>query len=104
MANGELGQSAMVFFISHPYKTTTSQINLNEKNKKKLTTAQKAAKKKRQQEYMTVFMNGKQKRVKRPPTIDGMDVDEFIMNNADPIFLHQNELWEYMDLPKDYIE
>ena len=103
-ANGELGQSAIVFFISHPYKTTTSQINLNEKNKKKLTPAQKAAKKKRQQEYMTVFMNGKQKRVKRPPTIDGMDVDEFIMNNADPIFLHQNELWEYMDLPKDYIE
>lgn len=67
------------------------------KNKKKLTPAQKAAKKKRQQEYMTVFMNGKQKRVKRPQTIDGMDVDEFIMNNADPIFLQQNELWEYMN-------
>ena len=67
------------------------------KNKKKLTPAQKAAKKKRQQEYMTVFMNGKQKRVKRPQTIDGRDVDEFIMNNADPIFLQQNELWEYMD-------
>jgi hypothetical protein len=65
--------------------------------KKKLTSAQKAAKKKRQQEYMTIFVNGKQKRVKRPPTIDGMDVEDFIMNNADPIFLHQNELWEYMD-------
>ena len=74
------------------------------KNKKKLTPAQKAAKKKRQQEYMTIFVHGKQKRVKRPLTIDGMDVDEFIMNNADPIFLHQNELWEYMDLPKDYNE
>ncbi len=74
------------------------------KNKKKLTPAQKAAKKKRQQEYMTVFMNSKQKRVKRPQTIDGIDVDEFIMNNADPIFLQQNELWEYMDLPKDYNE
>jgi hypothetical protein len=67
------------------------------KNKKKLTPAQKAAKKKRQQEYMTIFVHGKQKRVKRPLTIDGMDIDEFIMNNADPIFLHQNELWEYMD-------
>jgi len=67
------------------------------KKKKKLTPAQKAAKKKRQQEYMTIFVNGKQKRVKRPPTIDGMDVDDFTMNNADPIFLHQNELWEYMD-------
>jgi hypothetical protein len=67
------------------------------KKKKKLTPAQKAAKKKRQQEYMTIFMNGKQKRIKRPPTIDGMDVVDFIMNNADPIFLHQNELWEYID-------
>jgi hypothetical protein len=69
--------------------------------KKKLTPTQKAAKKKRQQEYMTIFVNGKQKRVKRPQTIDGMDVNDFIMNNADPIFLHQNELWEYMDQPKD---
>ncbi len=67
------------------------------KQKKKLTPSQKVAKKKRQKEYMTVFMNGKQKRVKRPLTIDGMDVDEFIRNNADPIWLHQNEMWEYMD-------
>jgi hypothetical protein len=67
------------------------------KIKKKLTPAQMAAKKKRQQEYMTIFVNGKQTRVQRPPTIDGIDVDDFIMNNADPIFLHQNELWEYMD-------
>lgn len=50
---------------------------------------------------MTIFMNGKQKRVKRPPTIDGMDVDEFIKQNADPIWLHQNEMWEYMDDFKD---
>ena len=71
------------------------------KQKKKLSPAQKAAKKKRQQEYMTVFMNGKQKKVKRPPTINGMDIDDFIMNNADPIFLHQNEMWEYMDQPKE---
>jgi len=71
------------------------------KQKKKLSPAQKAAKKKRQQEYMTVFMNGKQKRVKRPATIDGMDVDDFIRNNADPIWLHQNQMWEYMDLPEE---
>ena len=38
-----------------------------------------------------------QRRVRRPPTIDGMDVDEFIMQNADPIWLHQNELWEHVD-------
>ena len=46
---------------------------------------------------MNVFMNGKQKRVKRPPTIDGMSADEFIRQNADPIWLHQNEMWEYSD-------
>ncbi len=46
---------------------------------------------------MFIFINGKQKRVKRPPTINGMDVDEFIRRNADPIWLHQNEMWEYMD-------
>ena len=67
------------------------------KKKKKLTKAQKAAKKKSSEEYMTVFMNGKQKRVKRPPTIDGMDPDEYIRNNADPIWLQQNEMWEYID-------
>ena len=71
------------------------------KQKKKLSPTQKAAKKKSQQEYMTVFMNGKQKRVKRPATIDGMDVDDFIRNNADPIWLHQNQMWEYMDLPEE---
>jgi hypothetical protein len=26
-----------------------------------------------------------------------MDVDEFIRRNADPIWLHQNEMWEYME-------
>ena len=66
------------------------------KPKRKLTAAEKAAKKRRQKEYMTIFINGKQKRVKRPPTIDGMDVDEFIRRNADPIWLHQNEMWEYL--------
>ena len=71
------------------------------RQKKKLSPEQKAAKKKRQEEYMTVFINGKQKRIKRPPTIDGMDVDEFIRRNADPIWLHQNEMWEYIDQSGD---
>ncbi len=73
---------------------------MNKKNKK-LTPIQKRAKKKakaeRQKKYEWIFMNGKQVRVKRPPTIDGMSVDEFIQSNADPIWLHQNEMWEYMD-------
>ena len=67
------------------------------KRKRKLSAAEKAAKKRRRREYMTIFLNGKQKRVKRPPTIDGMDVDEFIRRNADPIWLHQNEMWKDMD-------
>lgn len=68
------------------------------KLKKKLTNAQKRAKKvakaERQKSYMWVFMSGKQVRVKRPQTIDGMDVDEFIKQNADPMWLHQNGMWE----------
>ena len=73
--------------------------------KKKLTAAQKRARKKakaeRQKKYMWVFMNGKQVRVKRPPTIDGMDVDEYIRQNADPVWLHQNEMWEYIQADED---
>lgn len=68
--------------------------------KNKPTAAQKKAKQEakaeRQKKYMWVFMNGKQVRVKRPRTIDGMDEFEFILNNADPIWLHQNEMWEYI--------
>ena len=67
------------------------------KQKRKLTAAEKAEKRRRRREYMTIFINGKQKRVKRPPTIDGMDADEFIRRNADPIWLHQNGMWEYLD-------
>ena len=75
------------------------------KIKKKLTAAQKrarkAAKADRQKKYQWIFVNGKQKRIKRPPTIDGMDVDEFIRQNADPIWLHQNEMWEYIEIEEN---
>jgi len=63
---------------------------------RKLTPTQKAERRRRRAEYMTIFVNGKQKRVKRPPTVNGMDADEFIRRNADPIWLHQNGLWEHM--------
>lgn len=70
------------------------------KANKKLTPAQKRAKKaakaERQKKYQWVFMNGKQVRIKRPPTVDGIPVDQFIEENADPIWLHQNEMWELM--------
>jgi hypothetical protein len=29
--------------------------------------------------------------------IEGLTVDEFIRRNADPIFLHQEGLWEYLE-------
>jgi hypothetical protein len=66
------------------------------KRRRKLTAAEKRKKKRRQKEYMTIFIKGKQKRIKRPPNIYGMDEDEFIRRNADPIWLRQNEMWEYM--------
>ncbi|OOE58942.1 hypothetical protein BZG13_05625 [Salinivibrio sp. ML323] len=70
------------------------------KVKKKLTPAQKRAKKaakaERQRKYQWIFMNGKQVRIKRPPTADGIPIDQFIEENADPIWLHQNEMWEQM--------
>jgi len=66
------------------------------KRKRKLTAAEKAEKKRRRAEYMTIFVNGKQQRVRRPAMIEGMTVEEFIRANADPIWLHENEMWEQM--------
>ena len=66
------------------------------KPRRKLSATEKAEKRRRLKEYMTIFIHGKQKRVKRPPTIEGLEVDEFIRRNADPIWLHQHEMWEYM--------
>jgi hypothetical protein len=78
------------------------------KVKKKPTPAQKHAKKaakaERQKIYQWVFMNGKQVRIKRPPTVDGISVDQFIEENADPIWLHQNELWELMPVEDSIFE
>jgi len=64
------------------------------KPKKKLTSAQRAARKRRKKETEIIFINGKQKRIKREPTFDGMSADQFIRQNADPITLHQNEMWD----------
>ena len=64
------------------------------KVKKKLTAEQKRTKAERRKRYEWVFMNGRQVRIKRIPTIDGMSVDKFIEENADPIWIHQNEMWE----------
>ena len=39
--------------------------------------------------------------IKRPLLIDGINVDKYIQRNADLIWLHQNEMWEYIDQPED---
>jgi hypothetical protein len=64
------------------------------KQKKRISSAKKAEKKRMRKEYMTIFVSGKQKRVKRPLTIEGTSKDEFIRGNADPIWLLQNEMCE----------
>jgi hypothetical protein len=71
------------------------------KPKRKWTGAQRRAKHERKRKYMTIFVNGKPKRSPRPPTIDGLSVDEFFRRNADPIWLHQNEMSEYIELPDE---
>ena len=75
------------------------------KRKRKLTAAERRARRERKAKFMTIFINGKQKRVPRPQPIDELDVEEFILRNADPIWLHRNEMWEYM-MPEDdsYLE
>lgn len=67
------------------------------KMKRKLTAREKAEKAQRKREFMTIFIHGKMKRVRRPQQIDGMEADEFIRRNADPLWLHQNEMWEDME-------
>jgi hypothetical protein len=68
------------------------------KRKRKLTAAEKAEKRRRREMYQFVFIGGRMKRVRRPPMIDRMDADELIRRNADPIWLHQNEMWEYIEV------
>ena len=64
--------------------------------KRKLTVAQPQPRRKRKQETMIIFVNGKQRRVPREPLIEGLTVEEFIKRNADPIWLHRNEMWELL--------
>ena len=69
--------------------------------KRKRTAAEKRERARRQAQFMTLLVRGKQKRVPRPPTVDGMSADAFIAANADPVWLHQNEMWELMpDIPE----
>ena len=60
------------------------------------TNRGRKARRERKKKFMTIFIKGKQKRVPRPPVIDDLPVEEFIARNADPIWLHNNGLWELM--------
>lgn len=62
--------------------------------RRKRPPAEKRARRERRKKYMTIFLGGKQKRVPRPFLIEGLPVEEFIALNADPIWLHENEMWE----------
>ncbi|HEX4073374.1 MAG TPA: hypothetical protein VHX68_19490 [Planctomycetaceae bacterium] len=69
------------------------------KPKRKLTAAERRTRRERRRKFVINFVNGKRKRVLRPPLVDGLPVDEFIARNADPIWLHEEGLWEMM--PRD---
>jgi hypothetical protein len=66
--------------------------------RRKRSVAEKRARRRRKKQFMTIFINGKQQRVRRPQAVEGLPVDEFMAQNADPIWLHQNELWELIPL------
>jgi hypothetical protein len=66
------------------------------KPKRKLTDAERRARRERKKNFMTIFGNGKQKRVRRPQVIEGLPVDEFIARNAEPIWLHQDGMWAFI--------
>lgn len=68
-------------------------------SKRPLTAAQRRAKRRRKAQTMIIFINGRQKRVPRPPRVEGLPVDEFMRRNADPICLQQNEEWALLDAP-----
>lgn len=86
--------SSVLSFVSEIFQcAVTSNPSL------KLTRGGRATK-----EIPVVFMNGKQVRIKRPPTVDGIPVDQFIEENAEPIWLHQNELWELMPVEDSIFE
>ena len=68
-----------------------------QKPKQKKTAAEKEQKKLIQIKFMNIFINGKQKRVRRPETIEGIPLDYFLQKNADPIFLHQNGDWDILN-------
>lgn len=71
-------------------------IAYSQMSKRPLTPEQRRARRRRRKETEIIFVNGKQKRVKRAPTIEGLPVEEFIRRNADPTWLMANGYYEYL--------
>lgn len=71
--------------------------NIDEKDKNQSAASREAkTKSERQKLYQTVFINGKQVRVKRPDTVEGIPVDEFMRENPDPLWQFEPELEEIL--------
>ena len=91
------------FYLYHSFSVIIAQslsfalapqrIRRNGERIKKLTAAQKRGKKKPKRKGKK---KPKRKGKKSICGFLGMDMDEFIQENADPIWLHQNEMWEYI--------
>ena len=66
-------------------------------NKKKAKKGRKPA----NPHFEWIFINGKQKRVRRhtEPTIDGMTFEDFC--RADPVLAHQEGMWHLIDVEED---
>jgi len=75
-------------FLARHNDGTLTKINKMAKIKKKLTAAQrdarKIAKAEEQNIYTWVFMNGKQVKVKRPPTVLIVEIDSDCKQTAHP--------------------
>lgn len=65
--------------------------------KRKLRPDEKAEKKRRKELYTTVFLGGKQKRVKRSRLDGGLSREEFLKRQGGPIALHQAGLRHLID-------
>ena len=50
-------------------------------SKRKRTAAEKRARREQKERFMTIFIHGKQKRVPRPPLIDGLPIEEFLAHH-----------------------
>lgn len=70
-----------------------------EKPKRGITAAEKAAKARTKAPFMTIFINGRQKKVRRPEYVEGQPIDDFVARNADPLWLHQNAMCELKSRP-----